>query len=111
MVPNGCHKPKQYPSVDKVIVMPFYEKTMPRDQYNQISLLLHFVNNMGDYNKEDRLWKLHPVIKRLQEKFATAFTTPQKITVNESLWKFRYPAYFTYCDLSLDLCYIVMTSF
>jgi len=38
---------------------------------------------------DDRLWKLRPAIEILQRQFSSVFTPPRRITVDESLWKFR----------------------
>lgn len=62
--------------------------TMPLNKFEKIKLSLHFNNN--DLHKpighleHDMLYKIHPVIKHLNERFATV-STNQRLSVDEQM--------------------------
>ncbi|ROT77905.1 PiggyBac transposable element-derived protein 4 [Penaeus vannamei] len=84
-------KPEQrsYWSTDLFYHSPLFPVTMTRDRFDQLSRYLHVVDNEGSHPPDDRLWKLRPAIEILQRQFSSVFTPPRRITVDESLWKFR----------------------
>ncbi|XP_069992307.1 piggyBac transposable element-derived protein 4-like [Penaeus vannamei] len=83
-------KPEQrsYWSTDLFYHSPLFLVTMTRDRFDQLSRYLHMADNEGSH-PDDRLWKLRPVIETLQPQFSSVYTHPRRITVDESLWKFR----------------------
>ncbi|XP_042887703.1 piggyBac transposable element-derived protein 4-like [Penaeus japonicus] len=83
-------KPRQaqYWSKDDLHESPFFPKHMPRDRFDQISTSLHFADNAFQ-DGTNRLWKLGRIVQLLQKNCLEAYTPPQCITVDESLWKFR----------------------
>jgi len=71
------------------VAMPIFPSTMPRERFEQISRNLHFQNNEGQLEEDDRLWKLREVITILGDRFRKVFTPDRHISIDESLWKFR----------------------
>lgn len=86
----GLHpKPdmKLYWTRDPVLRTPYFHDMMPRDRFEQILHNLHFNDN--DFEDDDRLFKLRPVIDVLTEQFKTVYIPDQDIATDESLWKFK----------------------
>ena len=64
-------------------------KVMSRDKFDLIRSHLHFNNNLDPKAKEDRYWKLRPVIEILDKRFGSVYTPTQKVCVDESLFLYR----------------------
>jgi len=90
MLMGHIQKPSlsSYWSTDDMMNTPFFHQTMPRDRYVHILRNLHFTNNEKT-DGDDRLYKVRPVVDELVSNFKTAYIPTQKISTNESLWKFK----------------------
>ncbi|XP_037791274.1 piggyBac transposable element-derived protein 4-like [Penaeus monodon] len=62
---------------------------MSRDRFNNLTSALHFANNEGEHDAEDRLWKLRPVIDVLDSTYHSVLVPNQNVTVDKSLWAFK----------------------
>ncbi|XP_037791254.1 piggyBac transposable element-derived protein 4-like [Penaeus monodon] len=62
---------------------------MSRDRFDNLTSALHFANNEGEHDAEDRLWKLCPVIDVLDSTYRSVLVPNQNVTVDESLWAFK----------------------
>ena len=56
---------------------------MPRQRFREILRFLHFSDNEDPRAKQDRAWKIRPVIETLQERFATGMTLGKWIAFDE----------------------------
>jgi len=90
MLMGHIQKPSlsSYWSTDDMMNTPFFHQTMPRDRYVHILRNLHFTNN-EEADGDDRLYKVRPVVDELVSNFKTAYIPTQKISTDESLWKFK----------------------
>ena len=72
---------------------PFFKKTMARDRFQLIMRFLHFSDNTAA-DKEDKLYKLRPVLDYLLEKFQALYTPYKEVCIVYAPWrtepKFRY---------------------
>ena len=62
---------------------------MSRDRFESIRAHLHFSDNLDPRAKEDRYWKIRPVIEILDERFRTVYVPAQKVCIDESLFLYR----------------------
>ncbi|XP_038071966.1 piggyBac transposable element-derived protein 4-like [Patiria miniata] len=76
---------KLYWTRDPVFETPFFPNTMPRDRF--MELLFHLHLRQADTN--DRLYKVRPVIDTLTENFKSVYLPDSRISMDESLWKFK----------------------
>ena len=75
---------RMYWSSDEDVRSDFVADAISRDRFEQILSFLHFTDNMK-LDKNDKLAKLRPLIKYLNEKFATTFPMEQQIDLDESM--------------------------
>ena len=80
---------RHYWSSNPLVSSPVFSETMTRDRYAQLTANLHFSDNEDPTSREDRLWKLRPVVSTLQRTFKEVFTPERKISIDESLWAYR----------------------
>ena len=80
---------RDYWSIDPVIITPMFRELFSRDRYYSIMRMLHFVNN--DENNSNKLHKILPIVRHMQERFRQLFKPFQNLCVDESLllWKGR----------------------
>nr|XP_022921145.1 piggyBac transposable element-derived protein 4-like [Onthophagus taurus] len=71
-----------------VIETPIFRKSMPLKRYLQITRCLHFANNNLVANT-DKLSKIRPVIKFLNQQFKEVYIMKEDIAIDESLMKFK----------------------
>ena len=62
---------------------------MSRDRFESIRSHLHFSDNEDPRAKDDRYWKIRPVMELLDERFRTVYVPTQKVCVDESLFLYR----------------------
>lgn len=74
---------------DPLCRMPVFEATMPLERFLLLTQNLHAVDNSETHSAQDRLWKLRPVVDVLSRQFLSVYTPPQRLTVDECLWRFR----------------------
>ena len=77
-----------YWSQNEVYRVPLFPDTMPRDRFNDLRKYLHFSDN-ATLDQTDRLAKLRPFIKLLENQYRTVFKPTQNISVDESLWAYH----------------------
>ena len=84
-----------YWSTDRLFFTPVYGQTMARDRFLLLLKFLHFNDNSKmpqpgaqDY---DRLYKIRPLLTKLQERFEDVYKPKREVAVDESLllWKGR----------------------
>lgn len=86
-----------YWSTDPLIHSPIFNAHMSRDRYQIISRYLHYSE---DDNSGDKLRKIRGLFEALNEKFKEAFRPGEKISVDESLVKFKGRLAIRQCNLS-----------
>ncbi|KAH9375209.1 hypothetical protein HPB48_012887 [Haemaphysalis longicornis] len=82
---------EMYWSTKKILETPVFSKAMSRNRFNALVRCLHFTNfktTDEDPHPHPRLWKLWPVITRLNEAFLDAYVPKQDVSVDESLLLF-----------------------
>ncbi|CAK9821241.1 PiggyBac transposable element-derived protein 4 [Anthophora retusa] len=77
-----------YWSKDPIFAQNFPPSVMPRNRFEILLRMLHFVNN-ENANPEDRLTKMRPIIDKLKENFAKYYDPPEMICIDESIIPFR----------------------
>ena len=77
-------------STDEVVGTPYFNKTMARNRFQLIMKFFHTCSNI-DYDADDRLYKIRPILDYLTAKFKANFTPGQKISIDEGmlLWRGR----------------------
>ena len=84
----------QYWSTNPLLKTPFFNNVMPRNRFQLIFEFFHF-NDNNNYNPQDpnrdRLFKIHPVLDYLMDKFKSVYTPDKHIAIDEELllWKER----------------------
>ena len=66
----------------------FFKKTMARDRFQLILRFLHFSNNATG-NKEDKLYKLRPVLDHLLSKFQELYSPHRELALDEGMMAWR----------------------
>ncbi|KAL3657189.1 hypothetical protein V7S43_019102 [Phytophthora oleae] len=61
-----------------------FGRFMARNRCQDILRDLHFVDNQGERNR-DKLWKLRPVISRVQQRFLVGWSLPTVFSFNEGV--------------------------
>jgi hypothetical protein len=81
---------RDYRSTDPLIATSIYGKIISRDRFLQILSALHF-NDNDTADKNNKLYKLSPVLDFLQQRFRSIFRPFQDLCIDESLvlWKGR----------------------
>ncbi|XP_038050865.1 piggyBac transposable element-derived protein 4-like [Patiria miniata] len=79
---------KLYWTRNPVFEIPFFPNTMHRDRFMALLSNLHFTDN-SQADTRDRLYKVRPVIDTLTENFKSVFLPDNRISTDESLWKFK----------------------
>ena len=64
-------------------------KVMSRDRFDAIRSHFHFSDNDDPMAKNDRLWKIRPVLESLLERFRTVYVPSQRVCIDESLFRYR----------------------
>ncbi|PNF41852.1 hypothetical protein B7P43_G15799 [Cryptotermes secundus] len=72
----------------KILETPVFRETMPFSRFRDINRYLHFASDT-EIDKIDRLRKVKPIIKFLQEKYRNMYVPGQNIAISESIMKFR----------------------
>ena len=84
----------QYWSTNPLLKTPFFNNVMPRNRFQLIFEFFHF-NDNSNYSPQDpnrdRLFKIHPVLDYLMDKFNSVYTPDKHIAIDEELllWKGR----------------------
>ena len=84
----------QYWSTNPLLKTPFFNNVMPRNRFQLIFEFFHF-NDNSNYSPQDpnrdRLFKIHPVLDYLMDKFNSVYTPDKHIAIDEELllWKRR----------------------
>lgn len=91
-------KPKirMYWSKDPLLKTPAFNSHMSRDRYLNISRYLHYSENLSN----DKLRKIRDLFETFNEKYKAAFRPGSKVSVDESLLKFKGRLAFRQCNLS-----------
>ena len=80
---------KSYWSTNPLIETPFFGKTMARNRFEAILMAFHLNDNNNNLPKDhpnyDKLFKVRPLITRLQEKFASTYVPKQNLAIDESM--------------------------
>lgn len=81
---------RHYWSNDPDLNVPYVTETMARNRFEAILSNLHLNDNtfLRDH-KEDKVYKLRPIINKLNENFATLYNLPQHISIDESMILFK----------------------
>jgi len=77
-----------YWSKDPTFAQSFSPSVMPRNRFELLLRMLHFVNN-ENANFEDRLYKIRPIIDKLKENYAKYYDPPEMVCIDESIISFR----------------------
>lgn len=80
---------KLYWSNNPMLSTPYFNSIMSRDKFMRILGALHFVDN--DAPTANRINKIHPIIEKLNRKFADVYKPKKHIAIDETLllWKGR----------------------
>lgn len=62
---------------------------MTKDRFNALTSALHFANNEGEHEVQNRLWKLCPVLDVLDTMYQTVFFPNKTVTIDKTLWAFK----------------------
>ncbi|XP_015111779.1 piggyBac transposable element-derived protein 4-like [Diachasma alloeum] len=95
MLMSFIQKPtiKMFLAKKRLLSTPGFNDIMSRNRFEFINKYLHFIDNStrSSYTGPPQLFKIHPVIEHLQEKFRNSYLPDQKIAIDESLtlWKDR----------------------
>ena len=68
---------------------PTIKATMTRDRFEKIQSNLHFTDNEDDRAKNDKLWKIRPVVDVFSAEFKKVYIPSKDISIDESLFRFR----------------------
>jgi hypothetical protein len=79
---------QSYWSIRKSLHTPFFSEVIPFKRFVLLSKFLHFTNN-ENLPENDRLRKIAPVLKHLEENFRDVYYPQENVAVDESLIKFR----------------------
>lgn len=84
---------KNYWSSDWVLAVPQFRQIFTRDRYWFLFSNIHLVDNANalprDDPQHDRLFKVRPLIKRLNETFSEHYSPSQNLSVDESMVRFK----------------------
>ncbi|KAK6166296.1 hypothetical protein SNE40_023027 [Patella caerulea] len=89
------YKPRipMYWSTDDMLSTPLFGQVMTRDRYLLITKFLHFSNNRdltNDQNEDrDRLHKVRPFIRKIQERCRRVYEPSQYLSVDEPLLLYK----------------------
>lgn len=86
-----------YWSTDPLLATPCFNEKMSRNRFQSISRFLHFSNEDFD---DDKLKKIRPLYESMTEKFQSLYRPKEKISIDESLLKFKGRLSFRQCNLS-----------
>ncbi|XP_037775736.1 piggyBac transposable element-derived protein 4-like [Penaeus monodon] len=75
-------------STDPLISSSVFARTMTRDRYDALTSALHFADNEGEHDAEDRLRKLRTVLYVLESTYRSISVPNKNVTVDECLWAF-----------------------
>ena len=80
-----------YQSTSPFYNVPFWQTAMNRNRFQLVLRCLHVTDNSLEVNKEDRLYKVRPVVDHLNTTMLQNYEPSQNIRVNESmlLWRGR----------------------
>ena len=83
------HKPelRDYWTTDEAMETPYFGKVMSRNRYQAIMRFLHFTDRLED--KEDRIFRIRPVMDYLVKKWQEMYTPLQNISIDEGTLLFR----------------------
>lgn len=88
----GKPQVEMYSSTKEVLETPVFRKTMSRNRFNTLMRCLHFTNlkTVDEATHPHRkLWKLWPIITKLNEAFLAAYVPEQNVSVDENLVLFK----------------------
>lgn len=67
----------------------FISSIMPRDRFLLILRFLHFNDNEGLLESGDKLYRIRPILDRLNERFRTVMTPGRDLVIDESMVPWR----------------------
>ena len=80
---------RDYWAKEPLLRSPWFSSVMPRDKFMAISRFLHFTDNSQALSRDDpnfdRLWKIRPVIDKIQEQSQKMYTPSEKVSIDESM--------------------------
>ena len=78
-----------YWSTDEAMATPYFGKVMSRNRFQLILKFLHYTDCQED--KDDRLYKMRPILNYLVKKWQELYHPGQKISIDEGtlLWRGR----------------------
>ena len=80
---------RDYWAREPLLRSPWFSTVMPRDKFMAISCFLHFTDNSKALSRDDphydRLWKIRPVIQKIQEQSQKMYTPGEKVSIDESM--------------------------
>ena len=79
---------QSYWSIRKSMHTPFFSELIPFRRFVLLSKFLHFTNN-ENLQENDRLRKIAPVVKHLEQNFREVYYPQENVAIDESLIKFR----------------------
>ena len=79
---------QDYWAVDEFLATPIFGALMPRNRYFQLWTYLHFTNNLEHTSSSSRLYKIEPIVRKLQTRFKSVFHSYQNFCMDESLMLF-----------------------
>jgi hypothetical protein len=88
-----------------LIMTPIFNDLFPRHRYFAILRYLHFNNT--EQQEDDRLDKVNPVLRDLEETFSNSFYPYQNVCTDEGIVPFKgrlkFKQYISYVTVELDL--------
>lgn len=86
-----------YWSTNPLLSTPIFGKQMSRNRFQSIMRFLHYSNDNFDM---DKLKKIRPLYELFNEKFKTVYRPLSKVSIDESLLKFKGRLSIRQCNLS-----------
>lgn len=84
---------RSYFTRNATIITPIFSSVISLDRFELICRFLHFVNNekRNEYTGPKKLFKIHPILPLLKERFQRFYLPERNISIDESLvlWKGR----------------------
>lgn len=85
----GLPEISDYWSREPILRSPWFASVMPRNKFYAISRFLHFVDKQAAPSRNDdnydKLWKIRPIVKFVQERAQKMYVPGEHISIDESM--------------------------
>ena len=72
-----------------LVDIPAFNQIMPRDRFLQINRYLHVCDEEAERDPADKLYKIRPLLRIINENFATKYNMGRDLSIDESLIPFK----------------------